>query len=142
MRRSYRFALSIALAGWAPVVFAQDAKTGSGAHEIVPFADERAAISLSETERAFVKREMRGFLAAMQAILEGAASGERGRIATSARDVGMNGPEKDHIPKSLAPKLPVEFRKLGLATHRAFDEIAAASEKGEGATRSPAGWAH
>ena len=36
----------------------------------------------------------------------------------------MNGPEKDHIPLALAVKLPMEFKKLGLATHRAFDAIA------------------
>jgi cytochrome c556 len=41
----------------------------------------------------------------------------------------MNGPEQDHIPKTLAVKLPLDFKKLGLATHRAFDKIAAEAEQ-------------
>ena len=41
----------------------------------------------------------------------------------------MNGPEATQIPKSLAPKLPPEFKKLGLETHRGFDQIAMDAEK-------------
>ncbi len=139
-KMKYYCAGIVFLAGVAPLsVGAQEKTTGaqvssSGQHahdkEIVTFTDERAPIVLNEAERAFLKREMRGFLAGVQEILEAAAAGDGRRVAGAARNVGMNGPEQDHIPKSLAPKLPLEFKKLGLATHRGFDEIAAAASAG------------
>ncbi|MFN3657390.1 MAG: hypothetical protein ACK4UO_09080 [Pseudolabrys sp.] len=105
---------------------------GGGAQkerEVAAFADDRMSIVLSEGERAFIRREMRGLLGGLQEILEASAAGDRARVVKAARAIGMNGPEKDHIPKSLAPKLPPEFRQLGLATHRGFDRIAADAEQ-------------
>lgn len=87
-------------------------------------SDDRAAISLSDDEVAFIRHEMRGLLASVRDILEASTEGDRARIIEAAKRAGMNGPEIDHIPKSLAPKLPMEFKKLGLATHRGFDQIA------------------
>jgi hypothetical protein len=87
--------------------------------------DGRTAISLTEEETAFVRKEMRGLLASVQEMLDAAAAGDRERLVSAARHAGMNGPEKDHIPLALAVKLPMEFKQLGLSTHRAFDAIAA-----------------
>ena len=43
--------------------------------------------------------------------------------------LGLEGRAAD-MGNPLAPKLPLEFKKLGLATHRGFDEIAAAASAG------------
>ena len=110
---------------------AQSSKESSQPHarDIAAFKDERAPIALSDVERAFLLREMRGFLVGVQEILDASGAGDKARVATAARRVGMNGPENDHIPRSLAPKLPMAFKQLGLATHRGFDELAAQVEK-------------
>jgi hypothetical protein len=90
-----------------------------------PDDDRRTVIVLSESEVAFIRKEMRGLLESVQDMLDAAAEGDRARFSAAARRAGMNGPEKDHIPANLATKLPIEFKKLGLGTHRAFDKIAA-----------------
>jgi hypothetical protein len=87
-------------------------------------ADQRGPIALSEAEIAFVRREMRGLLESVKDMLDASANADRAGVVAAARRAGLNGPEAEHIPPSLAPKLPLEFRKLGLATHRAFDQIA------------------
>jgi hypothetical protein len=91
--------------------------------------DSRSVIYLAESESAFIRREMRGLLESIRDILEASQAGDHAKVAAAARRSGMNGPEVTHIPKSLAPKLPPEFKKLGLATHRAFDQIAMDAEK-------------
>lgn len=96
--------------------------------------DARTAIPLSDDEAAFIRREMRGLLESVRDILEASATGDRARIVEAGRRAGMNGPESGHIPPSLAPKLPPEFKKLGLATHRGFDQIAQQADQGTAIT--------
>lgn len=127
IRRSITLALLLTL---TPFAGAQE-RTAPG--DIPAFVDGRTPIVLTDTERAFIRNEMRGFLAGIQEILEASANGDGKRAAAAGRSIGMNGPEKDHIPKSLAPKLPMEFKQLGLATHRGFDQIADAAERDGGA---------
>ncbi len=100
---------------------------------VAAIADQRTVIVLSDDESAFIRREMRGLLESMREILDASSGGDRARLAAAARRAGLNGPEAEHIPKSLAPKLPPEFKKLGLATHRGFDQIALEVEQ-SGAT--------
>jgi hypothetical protein len=91
--------------------------------------DSRVAITLAEAESAFIRREMRGLLESVRDILEASQAGDHAQVAAAARRSGMNGPEATHIPKSVAPKLLPEFKKLWLETHRAFDQIAMDAEK-------------
>jgi hypothetical protein len=119
---SLRVILAIAA---AVIVIAIAAVALSGRWNATHEPDGRTAISLTEDETAFVRKEMRGLLASVQDMLDAAAAGDRERLVTAARGAGMNGPEKDHIPLALAVKLPMQFKQLGLATHRAFDAIAA-----------------
>jgi hypothetical protein len=86
--------------------------------------DQRIAIALSDDESAFIRREMRGLLESVRDILDASVAGDRARVAEAARRAGLKGPEAAHIPKSIAPKLPPEFKQTGLATHRGFDQIA------------------
>jgi mono/diheme cytochrome c family protein len=107
---------------------AQDRPSG-GQPDVPRFTDARQPIVLSDVERAFIRREMRGFLDSLREILDAAAAGDCARVIAAAERSGMHGPEADHIPKSLAPKLPIEFKQLGLATHRGFDQIAHEAEQ-------------
>lgn len=90
--------------------------------------DGRTAIVLQTGERDFVMVEMRGLLAATQAILEGANQGDVQRIAKAARGAGMAA-AADANP-TLMTKLPIEFKQLGMSLHRDMDEIAKAAEGG------------
>ena len=95
----------------------------------VAITDLRSEIALADSESAFIRHEMRGLLESVREILEAAQAGDHARVASAARHSGMKGPEATHIPKSLASKLPPEFKKLGLATHRGFDQIALDAEQ-------------
>jgi hypothetical protein len=105
--------------------FAQDARIAGAP------PDNRQFIVLDDTERNFILHEMRDLLAAAQAILEATVADDRQRVIESARaaGVGPQGPAQ-HIPPGLRAKLPEAFRKLGLGTHQAFDDIASGAEAG------------
>ena len=107
----------------------RSAQSSNQRKEVTRIVDQRTPLALSDDEAAFIRREMRGLLESIREILDAAGTSDRQRIIAAARRAGMNGPEAEHIPQSLAPKLPLEFRKLGLATHRAFDQIALDVEK-------------
>lgn len=111
-----------------------NAQTGAPAASV---ADERSPIELSAAESAFIRREMRGLLESVRDVIAAASAGDKAAVAAAARRAGLNGPEADHIPKTLAPKLPPEFKKLGLATHRAFDQIALDVEQSGSTQRVP-----
>lgn len=99
------------------------------AREVVPMSDQRIPITLSDDEIDFIRREMRGLLDRVREIVDATAASDPQRIVAAGRKAGMNGPEAAHIPQTLAPKLPPDFKKLGLATHRGFDQIALDAEK-------------
>ncbi len=90
--------------------------------ETVPASDGRTAILLSEGERDLVLSEMRAFLAAVQQILDAAVRNDVDGVADAARAVGMA--TRAEVPDSLVGKLPLAFKKLGFATHQAFDQLA------------------
>ncbi len=84
--------------------------------------DGRTAILLSAGERNLVLAEMRSFLESVQEIIDAAAENDMQTIAKSAHVMGMANAKL--VPASLLGKLPLEFKKLGMATHQAFDDIA------------------
>ncbi len=92
-----------------------------------PAEDGRLAILLTDGERARVLSEMRAFLVAVQAIAEAAANDKPGDAAAAARKVGMAA--QRGVPVALMAKLPLEFKRLGLSTHRAFDQLALDAEQ-------------
>jgi hypothetical protein len=91
-----------------------------------PSQDGRVRLMLDNAERDYVLGEMRHLLMAVQAIVDAAAAGDMARLALEARKVGMA--DVKNIPPAirtrLIGKLPAEFRKLGFATHEAFDALA------------------
>lgn len=84
--------------------------------------DQRTAILLNDSERELVLGEMRTFLSATQRIAAGISAEDMQAVAAAARSVGQAAAQA--VPGSLMGKLPIEFKKLGLATHSSFDQIA------------------
>jgi len=88
--------------------------------------DDRTSVLLEENERRLVLREMRGLLEATQQIIEGLSNGNMQQVRQAAAGVGMQATSTMDI--TLKAKLPMAFKKMGFATHAAFDEIAAMAE--------------
>jgi cytochrome c556 len=88
----------------------------------VPASDGRTAIQLSEGERDKVLGEMRGLLETAQVIIEASLADDMATVETAARAAGMVAAEGES--PALIAKLPLEFSKLGFATHRAMDDLA------------------
>lgn len=94
-----------------------------------PGSDGRTAIVLSAAERDFVLGEMRGLLAGTQGILDGIQRGDRDRIASAARSMGM-GSAVDVDP-ALMTRLPLPFKQLGFSMHGDMDALAQAAQAGK-----------
>ncbi|NQU57262.1 MAG: cytochrome c [Rhodospirillales bacterium] len=84
--------------------------------------DGRTSILLSAGERDLVLTEMRGFLEAVEVITVAISEKDMVAVASSAHDVGMANARG--VPASLMGKLPLDFKSLGSATHKAFDALA------------------
>jgi len=89
---------------------------------VVESNDGRTAVMLSAGERDIVLAEMRGFLEGVQSITEGLATGDMKVVVDSALAVGMANVQE--VPASLMSKLPLDFKALGMTTHKAFDDLA------------------
>ena len=93
--------------------------------------DDRTVIVLHPEERELVLSEMRGLLAAMQGILEGANQNDMPRVIEAARAAGMAGTVD--VNPALMAKLPLEFKALGMGIHHDMDKIAKAAQDGKSA---------
>ena len=89
---------------------------------VVASDDGRTAIVLSAGERDLVLAEMRGFLEAVETITVALGEKDMTAVASSAQEVGTANAQG--VPASLMGKLPLEFKSLGMATHKAFDALA------------------
>lgn len=96
----------------------------AGAVEIAP--DGRTSILLETSEQTFFLNEMRNFLIAIQQITDGIENDNMDQIATAARKAGMVG--FSQVPASLIGKMPLAVKKMGRATHQAFDQMAMDAE--------------
>ena len=84
-------------------------------------ADERTPILVQPAEYDALLGEMRIFLETVQSISEGIAENDMEAVSQAASVMGMRAAQG--VPAPLMAKLPLEFRKLGMITHQAFDEI-------------------
>ncbi len=97
---------------------------------VVKSTDGRTALVLEAGERDLVLKEMRGFLEAIQAMTDAIGKNDTKAIAKAAKGVGM-GAVAD-VPATLMAKLPLEFKELGVKTHKAFDALSVeVAEKGD-----------
>ncbi|MEE9352288.1 MAG: cytochrome c [Thiotrichaceae bacterium] len=90
--------------------------------ETVAASDGRSAILLVEGERDLVLSEMRAFLDTVQIIITAANKEDMDTVVKAARSVGFAA--QQGVPTSLMKKLPISFKQLGMATHKAFDQLA------------------
>jgi len=96
-----------------------------GEVEVAP--DGRNTLLLEESERAFFLNEMRTFLVAIQQITEGIEKDDMAQVAKAAKSVGSA--DLAHVPAGLMAKLPLAVKKMGLGTHKAFDQMAMDAEQ-------------
>jgi len=85
--------------------------------------DGRVAIILEPGERALMLREMREFVAGLQRVADALSRDDMEGVASASRALGSA--RAHEVPAAMMGKLPLEFKTLALATHRAFDTIAA-----------------
>lgn len=85
--------------------------------------DGRIAIVLAPGERALMLREMRGFVAGVQRISDALSRDDMKAVGEAALQMGTM--RTHDVPVAMMGKLPLEFKTLALATHRAFDTMAA-----------------
>jgi hypothetical protein len=73
-------------------------------------------------------REMRDFLAGVQAIADALSRGDMKAVAEAAQ---QHGTAKSHdVPAAMLGKLPLEFKSLAFGVHGGFDAIAADARSG------------
>jgi len=99
---------------------------GPAAHAVAPGHDARVVLSLTPEERTIVLDEMHQFLDAVQKMTEALARQDMPAAAKASRAVGQH---MGHaVPPTLRAKLPMEFRQIGNAVHRDFDQMALDAE--------------
>jgi cytochrome c556 len=110
--------ITIAIFGW----FFVRGSTTSG-------TDNRTAIVLQAGERDLILSEMRGLLASVQGIVQGATQENPQQIAQAARAAGMA--SAADVNPALMARLPLPFKSLGMSVHEDMDALAAAAEAGQ-----------
>lgn len=93
-----------------------------------PSSDGRKSIVLAPAERDLVLKEMRGILSSVDGVVAGVANHDMKQAAQAARGSGM-AVAADISPR-LMLKLPLEFKQMGMAMHKSFDDLALSAERG------------
>jgi cytochrome c556 len=91
-----------------------------------PSADGRTPIQVSVEARDLVLAEMRTMLGSVQGILDGATRSDTAAIRSAATAAGL----VMAADPALERVLPRAFLQLGMATHMAFDTLAANAGSG------------
>lgn len=89
-------------------------------------ADGRTALRVPVEAREAVLTEMRAMLASVQGVTDGAARADTAAVRRAAAASGM----ATAADPALEKVLPEQFLKLGMATHMAFDSLAANAAAG------------
>jgi len=105
----------------AITMFATGNKTGIA-------TDGREVIWLESHQRDLVLTEMRAFVESLRDITEALGTGDSEKFQTSALKVGLAA--QQGVPLDMMKALPLSFKKLGMSTHKKFDEMAAHAEQG------------
>lgn len=91
--------------------------------------DGRIAVIVTDAEKDMVLGEMRGMLQAVAEITRALAREDHLAVAAAAKSVGSVALHND--PPALLIKLPLEFKRSGMAMHESFDRIDAAAREGK-----------
>jgi len=84
--------------------------------------DNRQVVPLTEPEIALVMAQMRQMLASVQGVTDGLARGDMPAVVAAASKSGMA--MMQGVPMQIRRKFPPAFAQMGMASHRAFDQIA------------------
>lgn len=95
-------------------------------HEPAASTDLRTPLHLPAEGQHALRTEMRTMLASLNRILEGLAREDTAAMAGAARASGLATAADPHLEQLL----PAEFLRMGVATHRQFDTLAAAIQAG------------
>lgn len=90
--------------------------------------DQRRSVNLSPLEKDLVLGEMRTMLKAINGMLEALGDGDMKKAAEAATSAGM-AMAVDASPILMA-KLPLDFKELGMGTHKAFDDLSSEIKMG------------
>ncbi len=96
-----------------------------GETEVAP--DGRTTLLFNDSERAFFLNEMRNFLIAVQQISSAIEKDDMALVVAAAKKVGSG--DLSHVPSGIMAKLPLATKKMGLSTHKAFDQLAMDAEQ-------------
>jgi len=88
--------------------------------------DTRLAITLTPGEKSLVLGEMRTMLRSVQGIIDGLDQNNMELVSESALESGTEH-MVDMDPRVMM-KLPLSFKKLGVGSHKYYDEIAAVAQ--------------
>jgi cytochrome c556 len=129
MRTNLVFAvltLAVSTLGFAqgPMQAAADNKGRSEMGKPMPenLSDQRQVVPLTEPERVLVAAKMRIMLTSVEGIAEGLAHGDTKAVVEAASRSGTH--MMKELPAQIRKKFPPPFARLGMATHRLFDQIA------------------
>lgn len=101
-----------------------------------PPPDERQAVVMSEVDRAWVLRSMRGHVDALRDITAGIAAGDLASSRNAAAAMSTEAMKADTTrPAGLRAKLPPAWITLVLAMHHEFDGIRDGVQAREDATQ-------
>lgn len=89
--------------------------------------DGRQPIQLLPTESRHVLSEMRIFLETVQQIIQGITEKDMNAVKEAAHRAAVA--NQADTPETLSRKLPLEFKKLGLNTHKKFAILALDAEQ-------------
>jgi hypothetical protein len=88
--------------------------------------DRREPVTVSLEVRDAIRREMRTMLSSLNTLLTAGARGDTSAMREAAARSGLAAA----ADPALAKILPAEFLKLGMSTHRQFDELGGALQAG------------
>jgi len=88
--------------------------------------EKRTPISMTPEGKVHIHQEMRLFLSTTQKIVSATSAKDMKAVAEAARAAGMAAAHE--VPAGLRARLPLEFKKLGQATHQGFDDLARDAE--------------
>jgi hypothetical protein len=90
--------------------------------------DQRRSVNLSPIKKNLILGEMRTMLKAINGMLGALSDGDMSKAAEAATSAGM-AMAVDASPILMA-KLPLDFKELGMGTHKAFDDLSSEIKKG------------
>lgn len=95
-----------------------------------PALDTRAPLVVTGPQKAFILTQMRLFVAAVQRISDGLATGDRAKVAEAARSRSFAAVHAmPNRPQGMENALPPNWRTFGHAAHHGFEAIGDAAEQ-------------